>query len=42
LTSQLPLANPEDMNIPNCVNTADEAIALIREHHARWLPVQET
>jgi uncharacterized protein (TIGR00730 family) len=38
LTSQPPLANPEDMTIPRCVNTADEAIALIREHHARWLP----
>jgi uncharacterized protein (TIGR00730 family) len=36
LTSQPPLANPEDMAIPRCVNTADEAIALIREHHARW------
>ena len=42
LTSQPPLANPEDIAIPRCVNTADEAIALIREHHARWLPVQET
>lgn len=31
-----PLANPEDMTIPRCVNTADEAIALIREHHAQW------
>ena len=31
-----PLANPEDMDIPRCVNTANEAIALIREHHARW------
>lgn len=37
LTSTPPLANPEDMNIPHCVNTADEAIALVREHHARWL-----
>jgi uncharacterized protein (TIGR00730 family) len=36
LASQPPLANPEDMSIPQCVNTADEAIALIREHHARW------
>jgi uncharacterized protein (TIGR00730 family) len=36
LTSQPPLANPEDLAIPLCVNTADEAIALIREHHARW------
>jgi hypothetical protein len=41
LTSQLPLANQEDMNIPHCVNTADEAIALIREHHARWLRARE-
>jgi uncharacterized protein (TIGR00730 family) len=37
LTSQPPLANLEDMAIPRCVNTADEAIALLREHHARWL-----
>jgi uncharacterized protein (TIGR00730 family) len=36
LTPQLPLANPEDMEIPRCVNTADEAIALVREYHARW------
>jgi uncharacterized protein (TIGR00730 family) len=34
--SQPPLANPEDMSIPRCIDTADEAIALIREHHARW------
>lgn len=36
LVPQLPLANPEDIGIPRCVNTADEAITLIREHHARW------
>jgi uncharacterized protein (TIGR00730 family) len=36
LTTKPPLANPEDMNIPRCVDTADEAIKLIREHHARW------
>jgi uncharacterized protein (TIGR00730 family) len=35
--SQPPLANPDDMTIPRCVNTADEAIALIREHQAKWL-----
>src|SRR3954462_5394108 len=34
-TSQPPLVNPEDLTIPSCVTTADEAIALIREHHAR-------
>jgi uncharacterized protein (TIGR00730 family) len=36
LTTQPPLVNPKDIAIPQCVNTADEAIALIREHHARW------
>jgi uncharacterized protein (TIGR00730 family) len=36
LTTQPPLANPADLAIPRCVNTADEAIALIREHHAKW------
>src|SRR5262245_17861779 len=37
LKPELNLANPEDLTIPRCVTTADEAIALIREHHARWL-----
>jgi uncharacterized protein (TIGR00730 family) len=37
LTTQPALANREDIAIPRCVNTADEAIALIREHHAGWL-----
>ncbi len=32
-----PLANAEDMDLPRCVPTADEAIAVIREHHAHWL-----
>jgi uncharacterized protein (TIGR00730 family) len=36
LKPQLQLANPEDMTIPRCVDTADEAIAVIREHHGRW------
>jgi uncharacterized protein (TIGR00730 family) len=36
LTTQPPLANSEDMAIPICVNTADEALALIRERHAKW------
>jgi hypothetical protein len=31
-----PLANPEDMTIPRCVADANEATALIREHHQRW------
>jgi uncharacterized protein (TIGR00730 family) len=30
------LASATDMNIPRCVDGADQAIAIIREHHARW------
>jgi uncharacterized protein (TIGR00730 family) len=37
LTTQPPLASPEDMKIPQCVNTADEAIAAMRQQHATWL-----
>jgi uncharacterized protein (TIGR00730 family) len=37
LRPELALASPEDMEVPRCVDTADEAIALIREHHTRWL-----
>jgi hypothetical protein len=37
LKTDPPLANPEDMTIPRCVDTSDEAVALLREHHARWL-----
>src|SRR5262249_1844121 len=37
LKPELSLANPQDISIPVCVNTGDEAIALIRERHAKWL-----
>jgi uncharacterized protein (TIGR00730 family) len=36
-----PLANATDMDIPRCLATGDEAVALIREHHARWLRGQK-
>lgn len=36
LRTQPPLANSKDLDIPRCVDTANEAIALIREHHTRW------
>jgi uncharacterized protein (TIGR00730 family) len=42
LTTNPPLANREDMSIPTCVNTADEAIRLVREHHARWLNANQS
>jgi uncharacterized protein (TIGR00730 family) len=34
------LASQADLSIPRCVNTADEAIALLRENHAKWLAEQ--
>ncbi|CAG0948852.1 pyrimidine/purine-5'-nucleotide nucleosidase [Anaerolineae bacterium] len=41
LSADTPLANAEDMTIPRCVANADEAIALIREHHQIWLSGQQ-
>jgi hypothetical protein len=40
LDPRLHLANPEDLDIPRCVDTADEAIALIGELHTQWLVSQ--
>jgi uncharacterized protein (TIGR00730 family) len=37
LASDPPLASPSDLDIPRCVATGDEAIALVRRHHAAWL-----
>jgi len=37
LEFETPLASPEDFNIPRCVATGDEAMAIIREHHASWV-----
>ena len=34
------LVNSEDMAIPRCVKTADEAIAVLRENHAQWQLIQ--
>jgi uncharacterized protein (TIGR00730 family) len=36
LDKRLALANPEDLAIPQCVDTADEAIEVIRGHYAEW------
>ena len=30
------LADVDDFSIPQCVAGADEAVAVVREHHARW------
>lgn len=36
LREDTPFANAEDMDIPLCVPTADDAIALLRDFHAEW------
>jgi len=36
LDARLELANREDLDIPQCVDTADEAIAVIRDLHRKW------
>jgi uncharacterized protein (TIGR00730 family) len=32
----LALANPDDLQIPRCLNTADEAITVVRDLQAKW------
>jgi uncharacterized protein (TIGR00730 family) len=41
VSTETPLANPEDMLIPRCVPGAGEAVALIREYHQKWVTEQE-
>jgi predicted Rossmann-fold nucleotide-binding protein len=36
LDPRLALASEEDLRLPQCVDTADEAIALVRNFHATW------
>ena len=41
LAFETPLANSEDFEIPQCVANGDEAVALIREHHANRMLKRE-
>jgi uncharacterized protein (TIGR00730 family) len=36
LDPRTPLASPEDIRIPRCLETADEAIAMVKDLHATW------
>ena len=40
LSTEPPLANAADLEIPRCVATADEAIAIISKHRQGWLSAQ--
>jgi uncharacterized protein (TIGR00730 family) len=42
LTTTPQLINPEDISIAICVKDADEAIALLHDHHDRWLKANKT
>jgi uncharacterized protein (TIGR00730 family) len=42
LSTDPPLASPEDMSIPRCVASGDEAIEMLQEHHDRWRRAQTT
>jgi hypothetical protein len=42
LSTDPPLANSQDMEIPRRVDTADEAIALLRDFHAEWQAAAKT
>ena len=36
LDPQTPLASAADIKIPVCLDTADEAIAMVQQLHAQW------
>jgi len=40
LDSETPLASPEDIRIPQCLDSADDAIAVIGRLHQGWLKQQ--
>jgi uncharacterized protein (TIGR00730 family) len=42
LRPDVPLASPEDMKIPVCVEDGQGVVRVIREHHAAWKRAQET
>lgn len=42
LRPEFPLASPEDMNIPVCVDSPAAILDSIRKHHAEWVQNNET
>jgi hypothetical protein len=37
LRPEFGLAGPEDLSIPHCVDSANEAVAIIQERYQEWL-----
>ena len=42
LRPEFPLASASDIDIPHCVGTAQEAIALFQRHHQEWIAERGT
>lgn len=40
LEGPIKLVNPEDMQIPTCTNSIDEAVSIIKKHREEWLKQQ--
>jgi predicted Rossmann-fold nucleotide-binding protein len=40
LRPEFPLASPEDLDIPICVDDGPSIVRILREHHAKWLKAQ--
>ncbi len=36
------MASPQDLQIPQCVDGAEQAVALVREHYSRWQSTQRS
>jgi hypothetical protein len=41
LRPELPLASPEDMSLPVCVDDGPSILRIIREHYEGWKKAQE-
>jgi predicted Rossmann-fold nucleotide-binding protein len=41
LRADCPLASPEDMDIPTCVEDGPSILRIIREHHTTWCEQQK-
>jgi hypothetical protein len=41
LREDVPLASPQDMSIPVCVEDGPAILRIIRQHHAGWVAARE-
>jgi len=41
LRPEFPLASPEDLTLPQCVDDGSGILQIVREHHARWVETRK-